>query len=52
MAKKKIYYIPTIEITLLSTPLMQEGLAGGSGTDHGEPGLGGGGHAPRRTPAF
>lgn len=49
MAKKKIYYIPTIEITLLSTPLMQEGLAGGSGTDHIEVGE----HAPkRRTPAF
>ena len=46
MAKKKTYYIPTIEtITLEPGVLMQDWLAGSG--DHGSMGL-----APRRDPAF
>jgi hypothetical protein len=49
---KKEYYIPTIEVICLSTPLMQNPALAGSG-DHGSISLGGGDHAPqRRTPVF
>ena len=50
---KRTYYIPTIEITIVNTALMNSGLAGQtSEQSHSNLG-GGGGHAPeRRDPAF
>ncbi len=44
--EKKTYYIPMTEITLLSTGLMDSGLATGSGNDHSNP------NYQRRDPVF
>ena len=50
MAKKKTYYIPTIEVICLRTPLMQNPAIAGS-LEHGSVGIN---EAPerRRTPVF